>query len=223
MLREDVEDEHCAVEDLELGEVTDRARLAGRQVLIEDHRVGAELHGAHQDLLQLAAPDQEARIRLRPALDDDVERVHAGGAAELAQLGDARVRVAAAPDRHVNEERARRARPAGHRPGAPRELRLQRGHELGDVQLQVVGRLRLQLEPQLALRVVRQRMADEHAPRLSARVHGDGGDQVEPQEGEVGEVVLGQRLAAQVGVNQAQAAKPAGPAAQTADVRQHQL
>ncbi len=50
----------------------------------------------------------------------------------------------------------------------------------------------------------------------------DGGHQVEPQERQVVQVVLGQRLAAEVGVHQAQAAEAADAAAQTADVGQVQ-
>ncbi len=213
-----------AFEDLELGEVGDRARLARGQVLIEDDRVGAQLHGAHQDLLQLAAPDQEAGIRLGAALHDHVERVDPGRAAELAQLRDAGLRLRVAPDGDLDEEGARRARPGRAAAARPaRELRLERGHELGDVQVQPVGRPRLQLQPQLAVRVVGQWMPDEHAARPAARVDSDRSDQIETEQGEVGQVVLGQGFTAQVGVDQAQTAEATGAPAQSADVGQHQL
>ena len=222
VLGEDVEDEHRAVEDLELGEVADRARLAGREVLIEDHRVGAELHGAQEDLLELALADQELRVDRRAALNHDVEDIDPCGAAELAQLGDARVRV---DDTHrdVDQERPGRARSARPRLRRASELGLERAHQLLDVEVDPVGRTRLELHPHLAVRVVGQEVSDEDPARLATGADRDRRHQVEAEERQVGEIVLGQRLAAQVRVDQAQPAEAPRAAAQTSDVRQHQL
>jgi hypothetical protein len=66
-------------------------------------------------------------------------------------------------------------------------------------------------------------VADVQLAGAAASVDHDGGDQIEAQQREVGEVVAGEGLAAQVGVDQAQAAEAAGGAAQTADVGQGDL
>ena len=87
-LREDVEDQHRAVDDLEVGEVGDRVRLHRRQVGIEDQHVGVELHRADQHLFELAAADQVLGIGVGPALLEDAHHAHAGGAAQLLQLVD---------------------------------------------------------------------------------------------------------------------------------------
>ena len=71
---------------IRLTDPVDFARLAGRQVRIEDHALGAELHRAEQDLVELAAADERARIDLGAALHQHVEHLDAGRAAQLAEL-----------------------------------------------------------------------------------------------------------------------------------------
>src|SRR5262249_49362325 len=57
----------------------------------------------------------------------------------------------------------------------------------------------------------------------AAALDADGGDQVEPEERQIGEVVLCERLTAKVRVDQSQAPEAAARGAQTAHVRQHEL
>lgn len=57
-----------------------------------------------------------------------------------------------------------------------------------------------------------------HGPGAPAALDADGGDEVETEEGEVGEVVLRERLAAEVGVDEPETAKPTARGAKAADV-----
>ena len=62
-LGEDVEDELRAVDDLEVGLLGDAAGLRGRELAVEDQHAGVELHGADDDLLELALAHDELRDR----------------------------------------------------------------------------------------------------------------------------------------------------------------
>ena len=78
-----------------------------------------------------------------------------------------------------------------------------------------------------AARVARRRRApmwrDEQLARAAGRVDGDRGDRVEPEQREVGQVVARERLAAQVRVDEPQAAKASAAAADTAEIGQEDL
>ena len=87
VLGEDVEDQPGAVDRLDLELVLEVAQLAGGQVAVEDHRVGAGgLHDLAQPL-DLAAPDVRRRVGLGAPLVDRVEHLRAGGLGEQRELG----------------------------------------------------------------------------------------------------------------------------------------
>src|SRR5207253_6743252 len=81
-LREDVEDQLRAVDDLELGRFGNRVQLRRREVLVEDDELGAVLHRSQVELLELAAAEQRARIG-PAALQHRVEHGDSRGAREL--------------------------------------------------------------------------------------------------------------------------------------------
>ena len=54
VLREDVEDELCAIDDTELHAHGQVARLCGRHVLVDDDELDVALEGADHEVLQLA-------------------------------------------------------------------------------------------------------------------------------------------------------------------------
>ena len=91
----------------------------------------------------------------------------------------------------------------------PLELLLQRGDQLGDVQLGAVEGDRRQDRPGWRSSPGRQQVG--HVQVGGAAVAGDphGGHQVQPQQRQVDQVVAGERLVAQVGVHQAQAPEAA--------------
>jgi len=86
-LREDIEDELRAVDHLQVGRFRQRAHLGRLQLAVEDDQVGAELHGAHEKLLELAASEHGAWIDLGAALNDAIEHGDVGRGRQLAQLG----------------------------------------------------------------------------------------------------------------------------------------
>ena len=219
VLREDIEDQHRAIEDLELGRLGDRPRLPGRQIGIEDHDLGAELHRAQQDLVELAAPDEEFRITLGPALDEHVEHLDARGAAQLAELGDPRLGIGRATELDVNEQRAVFADIGGGDTVRATELLLELGDQVEEVGLRR-GRL---LDGQLDRGTVRHHVADVQLAGPTRCIDTDRGDRIEPQQREVGHVVARERLVAQMGMNEPQAAKPAGATADTTEIGQRDL
>src|SRR3569833_4444712 len=154
VLREDVENQHRSIEDLELGRLADRARLARRQIGIEDHDLGAELHRAQEDLVELAAADEEFRIGLRPALDEDVEHLDARGPAQLAELRDPRFGVARAAELDMDEQRAILADVRGRDAMRTAELLLELGDQLEEVRARCSRGLRRQLHRRASRRFV---------------------------------------------------------------------
>ena len=87
VLGEDVEDQRGAVDDLDLDLVLEVPELAGRELAVEDDRVGAG--GAHDlgEALDLAAADVGRGIGAVPALVERVEHLGAGGLGEQGELG----------------------------------------------------------------------------------------------------------------------------------------
>jgi hypothetical protein len=55
MLREDIEDELSAVDDLQICHSSDVVRLSRTKVAVEDQRLSVELHRSDHDILELAA------------------------------------------------------------------------------------------------------------------------------------------------------------------------
>ena len=110
------------------------------------------------------------------------------------------------------------------------------GFELGDflveLEIEVVDVARLPAAegfgPGGARWAVRQRRLGRHHGHLDAagfavRAHFDHRHGVETQQGEVVQIVVGERFTAQVGMDQPQRAEPADTAAQAADVGQLEL
>ena len=81
----------------------------------------------------------------------------------------------------------------------------------------------LEHAPLLALGVGRQQMRAGHRPERAAGLHQDRGDEIEPQLGEVDEVVARQRLATQMRVDEPHAAHAADAGAARPEVGQEQL
>src|SRR3569623_1308700 len=219
VLREVVEDHHRPIEDLELGRLADRARLARRQIGIEDHDLGAELHRAQEELVELAAADEELRSGLGPALDEDVEHLDARGPAQLAELRDPRLRIARAAELDMDEQRAILADVRRRDAMRATELLL----ELGDQLEEVRARCGRGLRRQLLRRAIRHHVTDEQLARAAGRVDRDRGDGVEPEQLEVGHVVARERLVTKVRVDEPETAEPAGASADTTEIGQRDL
>src|SRR5206468_3677231 len=90
-LREDIQDQLRSIDDLEIALLRDRGALRRRELAIEDEHVRVELHGAHDDVVELPFAEHEARIDALAELDHDVADLDAGRARELAELTGALV------------------------------------------------------------------------------------------------------------------------------------
>ena len=87
VLGEDVEDQRGPVDDLDLEPVLEVAQLAGRELAVADHGVGAgRLHDL-ADAVDLAATDVRRGVGRLPALVDRLEHLGAGGLGEQRELG----------------------------------------------------------------------------------------------------------------------------------------
>ena len=187
-------------------------------------RSAIELHRAQVQLLELAAADEVARVRLAAHLQHRVQHLDAGGARQLARARRAtppRRRAARPGDRHQHGPLAARDLARG---GALRELVLQRAQGGGQVGLRVRA-------PRAASRCASSSpspFAGTRCPKCSTpgqpvRAHADGGHQVQPEQREVGQVVAGERLGLEVGVHQPQAAEAHLAGAGAADVGELEL
>jgi hypothetical protein len=85
---EDVEDHRRAVEHRQVELGLEVALLARRELVVGDDEVGVRLLQLRLDLVDLARAEVQVGVRLVADLDDLADGRHAGGAQQLAQLGE---------------------------------------------------------------------------------------------------------------------------------------
>ncbi len=86
MLGEDVEDQRGAVDHLDLELLLQLAQLAGRELAVADHGVGAGVLDGVAQLVDLSGADVGGRVGPRPTLDEAGEHLGAGGLGEPGEL-----------------------------------------------------------------------------------------------------------------------------------------
>jgi hypothetical protein len=86
VLTEDVEDDRRTVDHLDLHDILEGAPLAGRELGVGDHGVGADRCDDVAQLLRLAAADVCRGVRVRPALQHRVEDDRTRGLRESGEL-----------------------------------------------------------------------------------------------------------------------------------------
>jgi hypothetical protein len=84
MLREDVQDELCAIDDAQAECVLEPALLAGVEVVVDDERLRRGVLGGGHELGELAFADVGAHVRCRPMLHELPDRLDACRLQELA-------------------------------------------------------------------------------------------------------------------------------------------
>ncbi len=65
-LREDIQDDLRPVDDLHLREIRNGTNLGGRQLVIEDEQVGADLQGLDDHVGELSLAEEIPRVKLAP-------------------------------------------------------------------------------------------------------------------------------------------------------------
>ena len=90
VLREDVENEHRAVDDRHRNDLLEIAALAGTQIVEDEQQIGLALSRARRDLGGLAAADQKRRIDVRTPLDDALHDLCPRGLRERLQFDQLR-------------------------------------------------------------------------------------------------------------------------------------
>lgn len=227
-LGEEVEDQLGAVDDLEIGRRIDRPDLRRGQLPIEDDHIGSQLERADDDLLELALADECSGVECGTSLEDLVEDDQSTGVGQLDQLvegvpGIAGCTLLAGGD--TDEQGAiprvggfARTTIAGH-------LRFEGVDQVEKIDLQLARQAGFEeLEhPTLltqpvclllrALGLCRQEVGREDlSGETGLRVDFNRGHQIEPQECQIGEVVVGQLpLPAQMRVHTAQPVEPRLP------------
>ena len=212
-LREDVENELRAIDDLEVALLRDRGGLRGRELAIEDEHVGVELHRANDHVVELALTEHELRIDAIAELDDGIRDLDAGSPRELAELGDALLGViggaALSALANMHEHGAAVLAPHGARARRlPSELGLEVSHELADVDAELAHRNGADLAIRGLARLLRRDVVGVlDRLRVAARPELDRAHEIEAQTDEVHEVVARQRLAPEMRMHQAQPAE----------------
>jgi hypothetical protein len=87
MAREDVEDELGAVDDVEVEDLFQIARLRRRQRVVEDHEVGAVVAAKRPQLVDLALADERAHVRFAALLHEVRDGLGTGRARQQLELG----------------------------------------------------------------------------------------------------------------------------------------
>ncbi len=79
----DIQDHLRAVDNFQAGKIADGAHLRGRQFMVKDQQVRADLGGPKINVRQSAPADQIFRIRLRTVLNLCVKDLHPAGGGQL--------------------------------------------------------------------------------------------------------------------------------------------
>jgi hypothetical protein len=218
VLGEDVEDELRAVDDALLHQVSDVAHLCGREVLVEDHQARSPLPGAHDQIPKLSLTDQVARIGLRALLAHRVDDRDSGRARELPHLREAFVRVRISTEGDRDEHGTIPASAGVDAALALCQAILELLDPFEEVELELAGGqwlVALDGQGPVLSRAERCVLGEPREPR---GVDLNRNHRVQPKQHQVGEVVLGERLAAQVRDDAAQTPEASGAAAHALEV-----
>jgi hypothetical protein len=227
VLSENVEDELCTIDDLEIGQAGDVVRLRRSEVVVEDERLCIELHGADHHILELAAAENVSRVHAVTHLQHAIDHFDPRSPCELRELSQrifGLTGVSFVADVHEDRSALFGRDPAGV--SGPSEFLLERRNDLrGAIVGFGVGNWAEGPEGRIvAVPGDREVVAIVHAQRpLFTWREADGDDHVEPQAREIDQVVPAQWLVPEMGMNESETAKPSRARTKTADVGQHEL
>ncbi len=188
-LGKNIQNQHRAVDDFELGALGNRPALTRGQALIENQQIGPNLQPPDNDLVELAPANQIIRINAVALLDDAVGRHHAAGLRQLRQLVQRLFRRRFIARGHTHENGALPV--AAHRIGAlgALELFFERLNKTHEILIEMANRQVFLHIPLAALRVVRQQRRDMGAVRQPIGAHANGDHHIKAQMGQIRHVI----------------------------------
>ena len=134
VLGEDIENELGAIYNLEIGHSRDVVRLGRSEVAVENQRLGVELHGSDDHVLELAASERVSGVDSVANLQHSVSDLDSRRARKLFQLTERVIRLAGASFvTDMDQDCAPVLRGDSARPGGSGELLLQSGNDLRGV------------------------------------------------------------------------------------------
>ena len=191
--------------------------------MVEHQQISVQRHRAHQDVLQLALADQRARVGIAPVLQHVVEDPDTGGPRQFGKLAQRSLGRTAITLVHTDQDGAPFHADLAHRRG-PRHLLFQRDGLRQRIEIERMDALCGNLPVEVARAgVERQERRQVHLAGQAVLARDDGGNGIEPQQHEVGEVVAGERLVLEMRVHQAETAQAQLAGAGAADVGQNEL
>ena len=193
-LGEDVQDQHRAIDDLDVHLVGNRADLRRVQFLVEDDHGRTAVECRQGQLFHLPAAHQEARVDLLAVLEKGIDRFYVAGGRQLSELGQ---RVACLPARGAGDADQQGALfPAcGVMKRAHLgEFVLESPDQIEAIDIQRVGRKGWQQLPGGLGRCPGKNVGQIDSGEFGFDDCRDDPHQVEPEQGQIGQVVLGRRL-----------------------------
>ena len=224
-LREDVDDQLCAVDCLQPCRVLERPRLGRPEIDVEDRHAGASAHAFEDELLELAASHDRLGVDLGPPLAQRPRDDHARRTNQLQGLGEVLV---VGPNPH--DQRPFGAVAAGRAADDPGELVFERLDRRLEIEVELVDGSGANPDKRILGRLVvvagrqdrRVEVGGLDAPGQPAVANLHHRHEVEPQQCQVVEIVEAEGLSLEMSVHESKAAEAPGSTAQTTDVGKHE-
>ena len=180
--------------------------MGGAEIHVEDDNFGSQLQRFYKGILELAFAEDSFRIGAA-TLKDCVHDIDAGAGGEFLQLLHGLLRFGAVSLGHVDDEGALPTVSRGARGAVSRELFLKCGNDREKIFRKVMDPLRGENLPRGSGFVVRQEVGGVYGAWKAIGLHVKGGDEVQPEKGQIGEVVVVESTAVKMGMHQAKTAQ----------------
>ncbi len=220
---EDVEDQLGPVDDFEVRHGRDRSGLRGRKVLIEDEEIHPVLKRLDHHLLQLAASEEILGMNRLWALNNRVQHDKARGASQIRQFHQRLFLIGDTVSGDADQNRLFLRVVDQMRGPGPAQFLFESTEKLPQMHVALLQRDRLPDFIGFAGRIRRKNVRGVQLSRLAVCLHADGRHQIEPQERQVRQIVLTQRLVAQVRVDQPETTERSPPQTIVRHIRQDDL
>lgn len=198
VLCKDVQDEHGAVNNLEFSAFGNGPTLARGQSLIKDEQISADLQTAHNDFVKLPPSEHIMRVALIALLNDAVDGYHTAGRGQFREFLQRFFGNRLAPGSDADEDGALTLIPDRICLLRPDKFIFQGLDEAEEIHFQLIDGEAVLHVPLLALRIVRQKRRNAGIIGQAIGPDTDSHHDIEPEVGQVGHIVGGKGLTAQV-------------------------